>query len=132
MGGAHNGGFGAGPGPEETGGVGAPAGWGFSWVGVVEKRGEIGWVVLRDVPHAVISRAGTRTKYYRELWYFRTCNRRDQLRTVLGNAAPFGLGADHEAADVLEKEQGDTTLAAKLNKVRAFEGGFGEEDAVVG
>jgi len=32
----------------------------------------------------------------------------------------------------LEKEQGDTTLAAKLNKVRAFEGGFGEEDAVVG
>ncbi len=34
-------GFGARPGQEETGGVGAPAGWRFSWVGVVEKRDEI-------------------------------------------------------------------------------------------
>lgn len=57
-----------------------------------------------DVPHAVISGASTRTEYYCKLWYFCTCHCRDQLRAVLGNTALFGLGADHEAADVLEKE----------------------------
>ena len=32
----------------------------------------------------------------------------------------------------MEEEEGDTALGAELDEVCAFEGGFGEEDAVVG
>ena len=40
--------------------------------------------------------------------------------------------ADHEAHDVLEKEQRNAALAAEFDEVCALEGGFGEENAVVG
>lgn len=132
LGGAHDGGFGAGPGPEEAGGVGAAAGGGL--IAAVVGEGEYeGWFGGRGVvPHAVISRARTRTEHYCELWHFRACDCCDQLRTVLSDTTLFGLSADHEAADVLEEEQGDAALAAELDEVRAFERGFREEDAVVG
>lgn len=44
----------------------------------------------------------------------------------------LGLGADHEAGDVLEKEERGVALGAELDEVGALEGGGGKKDAVVG
>lgn len=56
----------------------------------------------------------------------------DQLRPVFGNPALLRVGPDHEAADVLEKNERDISLGAELDEVCPLEGGFGEEDPVVG
>lgn len=56
----------------------------------------------------------------------------DELGAVLGDAVALGGGADHEAGDVLEEDEGDAALGAQLDEVGALEGGGGEEDAVVG
>ena len=51
---------------------------------------------------------------------------------MLGDALALGLGADHEARDVLEEDEGNAALGAELDEVGALLGGRREEDAVVG
>lgn len=85
-----------------------------------------------DLPHAVIPRASACSEYDRELGHVRACHSRDELRPILGDAALFRVSAHHEAADVLEKDERNAPLGAELDKMGAFEGRFGEEDAVVG
>lgn len=51
---------------------------------------------------------------------------------MLGDTFPLGLGADHEAGDVLEEDQGDAALGAEFDEVSTLLSGGGEEDAVVG
>lgn len=87
--------------------------------------------MIRNLPHAVVSRSSASSEYDGELGYVRACHGRDELGPVLGDAAFFRVAADHEAADVLEEDERDASLGAKLDEMGAFEGGFGEEDAVV-
>lgn len=82
--------------------------------------------------HTIISCASASTYHDSELGDVSTGDCCDELRAVFGYAAFFGVGADHEATDVLEEDEGDAALGAELDEVCAFEGGFGEEDAVVG
>ncbi len=55
----------------------------------------------------------------------------DQLGRMLGDAAALGLGADHEAGDVLQEQQRDVALVAQLDEVRALDRGFGEDRPVI-
>ena len=87
---------------------------------------------VRSPTHAVVARAGTGPDHDGEFGYVGTGYSRDKFGAVFGDAAFFGVGADHEAADVLEEDEGDAALGAELDEVGAFEGGGGEEDAVVG
>ncbi len=74
-----------------------------------------------SLPHPIITRAGASTYDDSEFGHVGTCDCRDELGAVLGYAALFGVGADHEATDVLEEDERDASLSAKLNEVRAFE-----------
>lgn len=51
---------------------------------------------------------------------------------MLGDAVALRGRADHEAGDVLQEDEGDAALGAKLDEVGALDGGGGKEDAVVG
>ena len=82
-------------------------------------------------PHSVVSRASTTTKHDRKLWYIRACDRRDELCPVLGNATGLCIFAHHEAGNVLQKHERYVALTAELNEMRTFEGGLGEQDAIV-
>ena len=79
-----------------------------------------------------VAAAAAGIAYDGELRHLRARDRRDELGAVLGDAALLRVGADHEAADVLQEDERDAALRAELDEVRALEGGLGEEDAVVG
>ena len=51
--------------------------------------------------------------------------------TVLCDALPLVLAADHESRDVLKEQKRDFALRAQLDEVHRFQGRFGEENAVV-
>lgn len=87
---------------------------------------------IRTPAHPIIPRPKTAPGDDSELRYLRARDRRHEFRAVLRDAAVFGLGADHEARDILQEEEGNLPLRAELDEVRAFEGGSGEEDAVIG
>ena len=86
---------------------------------------------IENIPHPVVPRSSTCAYHYREFGDIGASNGSNEFGAVLGNATFLGIGAHHEAADVLEEDEGYTTLGAELDEVRAFEGGFREEDAVV-
>ena len=87
---------------------------------------------VRSSAHAVVARARAGPDHDGEFGHVGAGDRRDEFGAVFGDAAFFGVGADHEAADVLEEDEWDAALGAELDEVGAFEGGGGEEDAVVG
>ena len=103
----HDGDAGVGPGPELAGAVGAAA-------------------------HGVVSCAEAAADDDGEFGDGGTGDGGDHLGAILSDAGVFVLAADHEAGDVLEEEEGDATAGAEFDEVGALEGGFGEEDAVVG
>ena len=51
---------------------------------------------------------------------------------MTGDAFVFVFTADHKAGDVLQEHQRDFTLAAQLDKVRAFLRRLTKQDAVIG
>lgn len=104
---AHDTDAGVGPHPEEPGAVGAPA-------------------------HAVVAGAVGAADDDGELGHVGAGDGRDELGAMLGDAVSLRGGADHEAGDVLQKDEGDAALGAELDEVGALDGGRGEEDAVVG
>ena len=59
-------------------------------------------------------------------------HRSHHLGPVLGDAFVLVLLADHEAGDVLQEQQGQAAPVRQLNEMGAFQGGFGEQNAVVG
>ncbi len=56
----------------------------------------------------------------------------DELGRILGDAAALGIGAHHEAGDVLQEQDRHVALVAKLDEMRALERGVREQHAVVG
>lgn len=82
--------------------------------------------------HAVVTSAIGATDDDGELGNVGARDGGNQLGTVLGNAFTLSLGADHEARDVLEEDEGDAALGAELDEVGSLLGGGREEDAVVG
>src|ERR1700751_4527467 len=82
--------------------------------------------------HRIIAGAKTAADDHRE---FRHRGRRDcghHLGAVFGDAARLVFAADHKPGDVLQKDERDPTLRAKLDKVRALQCAFREQDAVIG
>ncbi len=74
-----------------------------------------------SLPHPIITRPCASAHNDSEFGHVGTCDCRDELGAVLGYAAFFGVGADHEAADVLEEDERDASLSAELDEVCAFE-----------
>ena len=60
-----------------------------------------------------------------------TANSCYQLGSILGNAIILGVLAHHEAGNILEKQDRDLALPAKLDEMCGFERGVTEENAVV-
>src|SRR5690606_8576771 len=58
-------------------------------------------------------------------------NRIDQLGAILGDPARLVSLSDHEAGDVLQKEQGNFLLAAQFDEMRTFQRALAEQDAVI-
>src|SRR5260370_26867324 len=54
------------------------------------------------------------------------------LRAVLGDAGRLVFAADHEAGDVLQKDERDAALRAQLDEMGALQCAFREQDAVIG
>ncbi|KAH6605589.1 hypothetical protein Trco_004742 [Trichoderma cornu-damae] len=104
---AHDADAGVGPHPEEARAVGAAA-------------------------HAVVAGAVAAADDDGELGDVGAGDGGDELGAVLGDAVALRGGADHEARDVLQEDEGDAALGAQLDEVGALDGGRGEEDAVVG
>ena len=82
--------------------------------------------------HAVIAGPEAAADDERQLRYPGGGDRRHHLRPVLGNAAGFVFAADHEAGDVLEENERDAALGAKLDEMRALEGRFRKQDPIIG
>ncbi len=70
--------------------------------------------------HAVIARAEAAADQHGDLRHGGRGNGRHQLRTMLGDPLGLIFAADHEAADILEEEQGDAPLLRQLDEMRAF------------
>ena len=51
---------------------------------------------------------------------------------MLGDAAALGLGADHEAGDVLQEDQRDLALVAEFDEMGALDRAFGKQCAIIG
>src|SRR6516165_2803967 len=82
--------------------------------------------------HAVIAGAKAAADNHCE---FRHCGSGDgsyHLGTILGDAARLVFAADHKPGDVLQKDERDPALRAKLDEVRALQCAFREQDAVIG
>lgn len=82
--------------------------------------------------HAVVARAIAAANNDGELGHIGAGDGGDELGAVLGDAVALRGGADHEAGDVLEEDEGDAALGAELDEVGALYGGGGEEDAIIG
>ena len=80
------------------------------------------WVGSRNLPHPIISCTCACTYNDCKFRNVGTCYCGHELCTVLGYATLFGIGANHEAAYVLEEDKGNVALAAELDEVCAFEG----------
>lgn len=83
-------------------------------------------------PHPVIPRPGARTYNDGKFWHFGTRYCCHELCSVFCDPAPFGFGTNHEAADVLQEDKRYVPLGTELDKMRAFEAGFREKNAVIG
>ena len=85
-----------------------------------------------DSPHPIISRPSTGAENHCEFRYLSTRDSCNKLCSIFRYSTFLGVGADHEATDILKKDERDITLRAELNEMCALESRFGEEDAVVG
>ncbi len=56
----------------------------------------------------------------------------DHFGAMAGDSPGLVLLAHHEAGDVLQEHQWNPPLRAELDKMRALDRGFAEQDAVVG
>ena len=82
--------------------------------------------------HPVVAGAEAAADDHGDLRDFCAGDRGDELGAVLGDAFAFIFPADHEAADVLQEQQGDPELAGKFDEMRALQRRSAEQDAVVG
>jgi hypothetical protein len=81
--------------------------------------------------HAVISGAEAAAEEERDFGHLRGGDCVDHFRAVFGDSLVLVLLADHEAGDVLQKEERSLPLRAQLDEVGALQGGLAEEDPVV-
>lgn len=75
-------------------------------------------------PHSIIAGSGTGAEDDGKLRHIGTGDSRDELGAMLGNTTFFRVGADHEAANVLQKDEWDLALRAELNEVCTLQGRF--------
>mmetsp|Transcript_30667 Transcript_30667/g.88944 ORF Transcript_30667/g.88944 Transcript_30667/m.88944 type:complete len:361 (+) Transcript_30667:104-1186(+) len=87
--------------------------------------------VVGSAAHAIVARAVASGDNNGDLGHICARHRVDHFRAVPRDAALLICLADHEACDVLQKQQGHTALVAQLHEVGALLRGFAEEDAVV-
>ena len=82
--------------------------------------------------HAVITSTKAAANDHGEFRHLCGCDGSHHLCTVACNTFVLVFATDHEAGYVLQKHEGDFALTAQLDKVRALQCRFGEQDAVVG
>lgn len=85
-------------------------------------RIESGFGGRRVLPHPVISSASARSYYDGEFWHVGAGDCGDELGAVFRYPSFFGVSADHEATYVLQEDERDVPLGAKLDEMCAFEG----------
>src|SRR2546428_12872739 len=87
--------------------------------------------LIRPPAHRVVSCAIRAADHYRYGRHSGVRHRVDQLCAVSDDALLLVSSPDHEARDVLQKDQWNVLLIAELNELRALAGGFGHQHAVV-
>ena len=87
---------------------------------------------IRPPAHRVVARAVGAADHDGQLRHPRAGDRGHHLGAVLGDAARLVVAAHHEPGDVLQEQQRGHALVAQLDEMRALQGGFAEQHAVVG
>ena len=82
--------------------------------------------------HGVVAGTERAADHHRELRHAGAGDGGHHLRAVLGDAEVLVALAHHEAGDVLQEHERQAAPVRKLDEMRALEGGFREQDAVVG
>lgn len=82
--------------------------------------------------HAIVARTVAAADDNGELGHIGAGNSSHKLGAVLGNTLTLGSRAHHEARNVLQEDERDTTLRAELNEVCTLHGGRRKENAVIG
>ena len=85
---------------------------------------------IRPAAHSVVSSAKGPANDDGELGDRRVGDGVDHLRPVLGDSSSLVLFSNHEASDVLKKDQRQPARLAKFDEVSALERALGEQDAV--
>ncbi len=88
--------------------------------------------VIGPARHAVIARPERAADDHGDLRHRRCRHRRHHLGAVPGDALVLVFAADHEAGDVLQKDQRHLAHRAQLDEMRALLCAFGKQHAVVG
>ncbi len=76
--------------------------------------------IIGPAAHSIVAGAETAADDHREFWDLGIGHRVDELGAIFRDDAMLVFFADNEARDVLEKEQGNFFLSAKLNEMRAL------------
>src|SRR6202011_4259776 len=82
--------------------------------------------------HAIIAGTETAADDDGEFGHARAGDRGNELGAILGNALRLVFLADHEAGDVLQKDERDFALRAKFNEMGALERRFRKQDSIIG
>ena len=88
--------------------------------------------VVAAAAHAVVARAEAAADDHRELGHLGIGDGHDHLGPVAREPAVLVLAADHEPGDVLQEHQRQSSLTTQLDKMRAFQAAFAEQNAIVG
>ncbi len=81
------------------------------------------WAICPST-HAVVSRTVRAADNHRDLRHARARNGRHHLGTVFRNPAGLIVSSNHEPDDILQEQQRNASLTAKLNKMRCLQGAF--------
>lgn len=76
----------------------------------------------KDLPHPIVASSSACPKYHGEFGNIGASNRSHKLCSILGNTAFLRIRPHHEATDILQEDQRNIPLSAKLDEVRSFEG----------
>ena len=81
--------------------------------------------------HSIIARPVRSANNHRKFRDACVADGHDHLCAIFSDAFVFVFFANHETCDVLQKDQRNSALLTKLDKVRCLQGTFAEQNAVV-
>lgn len=93
----------------------------FSKEGGPELRG-LEREITKDLPHPIVPSPCACSKHNGEFRNIGASNRSHKLCSILGNTAFLRIRPYHEATDILEEDERNVPLSAKLDEVCPFEG----------